>query len=151
VRKGGDASWSGYAATPLRELRDLAREAGVGVIWLKDEAQRFGLGSFKALGGAYAVAGVLASELARRGVAQAASSAESASGGCRDATAAITVTCATDGNHGRSVAWGARRFHCRCVIFVRAGVSKFRVDAILRYAAVEGDRNGTGEVNLPEL
>jgi diaminopropionate ammonia-lyase len=129
------ASWKGYAPTPLHELTDLAREAGVAVMRLKDEAGRFGLGSFKALGGAYAVAGVLASELARRGVARAASSAELASGGYRDATQTITVTCATDGNHGRSVAWGAQRFHCRCVIFVHAGVSQGRVDAIARYGA----------------
>ena len=105
-------------------------QAGIAAIRLKDEAGRFDLGSFKALGGAYAVAGVLASELARRGVALAASSAELGIGRYRDATRALTVTCATDGNHGRSVAWGAQRFHCRCVIFVHAGVSQGRMDAI---------------------
>jgi diaminopropionate ammonia-lyase len=125
-------SWHGYAPTPLRELPDLAREAGIATVRLKDEAGRFGLGSFKALGGAYAVAGVLASELARRGVARSPNSAELASGRLRDATDAVTVTCATDGNHGRSVAWGAQRFHCRCIIFVHAGVSRGRVDAIAR-------------------
>ena len=53
----------------------------------------------------------------------------------RDTTQAITVTCATDGNHGRSVAWGAERFHCRCVIFVHETVSQGRVDAIARFGA----------------
>ena len=117
---------------------------------LKDEAGRFGLGSFKALGGAYAVAGVLASELARAGVAQAATSVELASGRYREATAAVTVTCATDGNHGRSVAWGAQRFHCRCVIFVHAGVSRDRVDAIARYGAEVRRVGGTYDDSVRE-
>ena len=62
-------------------------------------------------------------------------SAELVNGGYRDATEGITVTCATDGNHGRAVAWGAQRFHCGCVIFVHESVSQGRVDAIARYGA----------------
>jgi diaminopropionate ammonia-lyase len=127
--------WPGYAPTPLRDLPDLALSAGVGVLRLKDEASRFGLGSFKALGGAYAVAKLLASELARRGSAMAATSADLESGRYADVTRTITVTCATDGNHGRSVAWGAARCHARCVIFVHATVSQGRIDAIARYGA----------------
>ncbi|MBN8928042.1 MAG: diaminopropionate ammonia-lyase [Rhodospirillales bacterium 69-11] len=127
--------WDGYAPTPLRDLPAIARDAGLGVLRLKDEADRFGLGSFKALGGAYAVANLLASELARRGVAPAATSADLAAGTHRAATQEMTVTCATDGNHGRSVAWGAQRFGCRCIIFVHATVSQGRVDAITRYGA----------------
>jgi len=69
-------AWPGYAPTPLRALPEIAAAAGLGVLRLKDEAGRFGLGSFKALGGAYAVAELLAGELARRGVAPAATSAE---------------------------------------------------------------------------
>jgi diaminopropionate ammonia-lyase len=87
-------AWDGYAVTPLHVLSDLAKEAGVGRIHYKDEAERFGLDSFKALGGAYAVARLAA-----------------------DAEASLTVCCATDGNHGRSVAWGARLFGCKAVIF----------------------------------
>ena len=102
---------------------------------IKNEAGRFGLGSFKALGGAWAVAQVLAHELARRGIANAASGAELEAGRYAEATAPITVTCATDGNHGRSVAWGARRFGCGCVIFVHETVSQGRIDAIARYGA----------------
>src|SRR6202042_2695654 len=132
------------------ELRDLAREAGVAVMRLKDEAGRFGLGSFKALGGAYAVAGVLANELARTGVAQAATSGELASRQFRKATAAVTVTCAPDGNPGRSVAWGAQRFHCRCVIFVHAGVSRDRVEAISRYGAEVRRVGGTYDDSVRE-
>ncbi len=78
---------------------------------------------------------VLATALARRGMPWTTLSAELVRGDCRDESEGITVTCATDGNHGRAVAWGAQRFHCRCVIFVHEGVSQGRVDAIARYGA----------------
>ncbi|MBS0642992.1 MAG: diaminopropionate ammonia-lyase [Proteobacteria bacterium] len=128
-------SWDGYAPTPLHDLPDIAVRAGVAMVRLKDESPRFGLGSFKALGGAYAVATLLTTELARRGVASHAGSSDLASGRYAEATQAITITCATDGNHGRAVAWGARRFHCRCVIFVHETVSQPRIDAIAAYGA----------------
>ena len=60
---------------------------------------------------------------------------ELAEGKYKDAVRAITVTCATDGNHGRSVAWGAERFGARCVIFVHETVSQGRRDAIAKYGA----------------
>ena len=128
-------AWPGYAPTPLVALPQIAAAAGLGVVRLKDEAGRFGLGSFKALGGAYAVAEVVAGELARRGVAPGATSAELMAGRWRAATETITVSCATDGNHGRAVAWGARRCHCRAVIFVHEGVSGARAEAIAAYGA----------------
>jgi len=128
-------AWAGYAPTPLVELAGIAAVAGLGVVRLKDEAGRFGLGSFKALGGAYAVAEVVADELARRGVAAGATSAELVAGRWRAETETMTVTCATDGNHGRAVAWGARRCHCRAVIFVHEGVSAGRAAAIAGYGA----------------
>jgi diaminopropionate ammonia-lyase len=59
-------AWPGYAPTPLLALDGLARAAGLAKLWYKDEGDRFGLGSFKALGGAYAVYRTLAAELARR-------------------------------------------------------------------------------------
>ena len=129
------SGWEGYAPTPLRDLPTWAASAGVASIRLKDEASRFGLGSFKALGGAYAVANLLRDALSRMGVAPSATSAELAGGRYRIATQAIVVTCATDGNHGRSVAWGASRFGCRCVIFVHKTVSQKRADAIAAFGA----------------
>jgi len=129
------ASWPGYAPTPLIALPDVAAAARVGAVHYKDEGGRFGLGSFKALGGAYAVMRLLQAELARRGVAPAATAAELMEGRWREATRAITVTCATDGNHGRSVAWGAQRFGAGCVIFVHETVSQGRRDAIARWGA----------------
>jgi len=128
-------AWPGYAPTPLRDLPDLAHRAGIGTLRLKDESGRFGLGSFKALGGAYAVARLLAGELARSGVAPSATTADLAAGTWRDATERVTVTCATDGNHGRAVAWGAQRCHARCVIFLHDGVSEGRAEAIAQYGA----------------
>ncbi len=128
-------SWPDYAPTPLVPLPDLAAAAGVATLHIKDEGGRFGLGSFKALGGAYAVLGVLSAELARQGAALGATSADLLSGRHAEVTRGITVTCATDGNHGRSVAWGAQRFGAACVIFVHSGVSQARIDAIARYGA----------------
>jgi len=128
-------AWPGYAPTPLLDLAGIAGAAGLGMLRLKDEAGRFGLASFKALGGAYAVAEVVAGELARQGVAPAATSTELMAGRWRTVTETITVTCATDGNHGRAVAWGARRCHCREVIFIHEGVSAGRAAAIAAYGA----------------
>ncbi len=128
-------SWPDYAPTPLQSVPTTAGEAGIAALHVKDEAGRFGLGSFKALGGAYAVAGVLAAELARRGAALSAATADLFAGRYAADTRDITVTCATDGNHGRSVAWGAQRFGAACTIFVHAGVSQGRIDAIARFGA----------------
>jgi diaminopropionate ammonia-lyase len=108
-------SWPGYAPTPLRALPEIARAAGVARIDYKDENGRFGLGSFKALGGAYAVLRQLRAADKPPGE--------------------IVVTCATDGNHGRSVAWGAQRFGCACVIYIHETVSQGRADAIAAYGA----------------
>jgi diaminopropionate ammonia-lyase len=128
-------TWPDYAPTPLHELSRIAQQTGVAALRIKDEGPRFGLGSFKALGGAYAVGKLLAAELSRQGVVRSASTADLADGRFADDTQRITVTCATDGNHGRSVAWGARRFHCGCVIFVHETVSQGRIDAIAQYGA----------------
>ena len=129
------AGWAGYRPTPLLTLQEIAAAARIASLHYKDEAGRFGLGSFKALGGAYAVCRLLQAELARRGVAGPTDAAALAAGAQRAATQAITVTCATDGNHGRSVAWGAERFGARCVIFVHEHVSQGRRDAIAAYGA----------------
>jgi diaminopropionate ammonia-lyase len=123
------SSWPGYAATPLAMLPGLARRSGIAALGYKDESGRFGLGSFKALGGAYAVLRQLQARLGD------VSSAELRAGEQRARTQAITVCCATDGNHGRSVAWGAQLFGCRCVIYIHETVSQGRADAIARYGA----------------
>ncbi len=128
-------AWPGYAPTPLHDLPALAAKLGIATLRVKDEATRFGLGSVKALGGAYAVLGVIAAELARQGVIAGATADELEAGRYRDATQSITVTCATAGNHGQSVAWGARRFGGRAVIFVHPGVSPAQRDAMAALGA----------------
>ncbi|HWP25290.1 MAG TPA: diaminopropionate ammonia-lyase [Xanthobacteraceae bacterium] len=127
-------SWPGYEPTPLRRLRGLAEAARVCEILYKDEAGRFGLGSFKALGGAYAVLRLLQREIGAL-TKQAPSARELMAGQHREFTARLTVTCATDGNHGRSVAWGAQMFGCRCVIYVHETVSEGRCRAIAAFGA----------------
>ena len=127
-------SWPGYKPTPLRSLPKLAARAGVGAILYKDEAERFGIGSFKALGGAYAVFKLLRKTIwEQKNIV--ASTHDLTSGRYADLTSHITVTCATDGNHGRSVAWGAHAFGCRCVIYIPETVSEGRCQAIAAYGA----------------
>src|SRR5690625_1239318 len=104
--------WPQYDATPLHHLPSLAHQLGIAELICKDEGPRFGLGSFKALGGAYAVARI-----------------------AQEQGPDITVTCATEGNHGRSVAWGAKNAGLRCVIFLHEQVSPAREQAIAQYGA----------------
>ncbi len=115
------SNWDGYSPTSLHDLAPLAEAIGVSKLYYKDESTRFGLGSFKALGGAYAVEKLMAG---------------------RDASQ-VTVATATDGNHGRSVAWGAQQAGCKCVIYIHAEVSQGRADAMAAYGAeiirVDGD------------
>jgi len=110
------SNWSGYRLSPLHMLDGLAAELGIANLYYKDEGKRFCLGSFKALGGAYAVRRLLAREVP-------------------DAASDITVVTATDGNHGRSVAWGAKQCGCPCFIYMHAGVSKGRVAAVESFGA----------------
>nr|WP_321980514.1 diaminopropionate ammonia-lyase [uncultured Cohaesibacter sp.] len=124
--------WPGYSPSPIRELSDLASELNVGKICFKDESVRFGLGSFKPLGGAFAVSRALSRHLAEETGEVA---PDLASPDMKARVSGLTVTAATDGNHGRSVAWGAQMFGCRCVIFVCSSVTQQRKDAIAAYGA----------------
>ncbi|MEJ0070455.1 MAG: diaminopropionate ammonia-lyase [Pseudomonadota bacterium] len=126
--------WPGYAPTPLVPLDDVARTLGIAAVAYKDEASRFGLGSFKALGGAYAVRRHLAGLLQAR-LGQPVGTEDLLAGRHRALTETVTVTTATDGNHGRSVAWGAQLFGCRAVIYIHETVSAGRQAAIERYGA----------------
>jgi len=127
--------WPGHAETPLHHLPGLAARLGVAALHYKDECGRFGLKSFKALGGAYAVFRLLKKTAEARNGGQPVNSQQLIEGTCRDIVQTVTVTCATDGNHGRSVAWGARLFGCRCVIYVHESVSEGRCAAIAQYGA----------------
>ena len=121
--------WDGYAPTPLHQLPALASRIGVAEIHYKDEGPRFGLGSFKALGGAYAALRVLQREIARVS-GPSVSLKDIRRGQYASACSGITLACATDGNHGRSLAWGCQRFGAPCRIYIHSEVSDGRADAM---------------------
>lgn len=135
-------AWPGYAPTPLRGLSNLSRELRIDEILYKDEGRRFGLGSFKALGGAYAVLRVVAEEIGKKTGTEPALS-DIRNGACAADAAGVTVTTATDGNHGRSVAWGAQMAGAGCRIYIHAEVSEGRKSAMEEFGAdvvrVDGD------------
>ena len=134
------SSWDRYESTPLHSLSDLASDNGVSLIAYKDESHRFSLKSFKALGGAYAVANLLIKKLKEQGIE--AKSSDLIAGTYSKITSKITVCCATDGNHGRSVAWGAQKFGCNCEIYIHSNVSVAREEAIAKYGAIVNRING---------
>ena len=118
-----------HRPTPLVALAALAHELGVASIHVKDEGHRLGLGSFKALGGSYAVIRLVLAAAARA-LGRTVGVDELNTSKVRAIAAGMTFTCATDGNHGRSVAHGAGLVGAKCVIFVHAGVTQERVAAI---------------------
>ncbi len=101
--------WPGYDVTPIRELPGSAAELGLGAVLMKDESSRLAQNSFKSLGGAYA-ATLKVRELAEPGNA--------------------VLCCATEGNHGRSVAFAAKRLGCRAVIFLQENALPYKIAAI---------------------
>ena len=125
------SGWDGYAPTALHDLPEIADHLGVARVVYKDESTRFGLGSFKALGGAYAVAALVGK-------------IEAGGGNAGD----LTVATATDGNHGRSVAWGAARAGCAAKIYIHAHVSKAREDAMAAFGAEVIRIDGNYEASL---
>ncbi|KFC63291.1 Diaminopropionate ammonia-lyase family protein [Bosea sp. LC85] len=138
-----------HAETPLHALPAMAAELGVGAIHVKDESHRLGLGSFKALGGAYAVFRLVLEE-ASKTLGRPVDVAELSSPEVRTVAAGMTVACATDGNHGRSVAQGAQLAGAKAAIFVHARVSDERVAAIARFGATMIRVEGTYDDSVTE-
>ena len=132
---------SSFAVTPLVSLNALATHMGISEIWAKDERSRWGLGSFKSLGGAFAVVELAANFLSRR--ENSAISPADIFAGRAPKARAMTVTTATAGNHGRAVAFGANLAGVRAVIFVYRDVPERQRQAIAdlgaELIAVEGD------------
>ena len=120
------SKWETYAPTPLHELNKLNEQLGFKEIYYKDEDKRFDLKSFKALGGAFAV-NKIANEKGN-----------------------ITVSTATAGNHGRSVAWGAKRLGLKCKIFISEFVSETRADAMRNLGADVIKVKGNYDASLKE-
>jgi diaminopropionate ammonia-lyase len=146
-------AWDGYAPTPLIELPALATEIGVGGVLYKDEGPRFGIGSFKALGGAYAALRVLQREISQR-LDREVPLADIRNGKYAKECSAITLISATDGNHGRSLAWGCKRFGAPCRIYIHAEVSEGRAEAMRDLGAkvfrIQGDYDASLVVTKKE-
>lgn len=103
-----------YDATPLVSLMNLSQLLGVKKIYVKDESKRFGLNSFKALGASYAINKVISEQPAS------------------DNTAKMTFATATDGNHGRGVAWSAARLGCESYVCMPKGTAPERLENVLK-------------------
>ena len=118
-------SLPGYRPTPLISLDNMAKDLGVRQIFIKDEGKRFGLKAFKSLGASYAVYRILKDRsggslrpeefLTEKGTSQAGDA---------------TFCCATDGNHGRAVAWIAKLLERPAVVFMPQGSVTARIEAI---------------------
>jgi len=118
----------GYRATPLVRLDALADKLGVKRIYVKDESKRFGLNAFKGLGGIYAVTKVLCRELGLD--IEKISFHDLMSPEIRETIKDTVFITATDGNHGRGVAWAASQYGCKSYIYMTKGTAQSRVDAI---------------------
>ena len=126
-------SLPGYKATPLVELDNLAKYYGVQKLWLKDESKRFGLNAFKVLGGSYAIGKYLSQKLGK-------DMSELPfnvliSDEVKKQLGDVTFVTATDGNHGRGVAWVANKLRQKSVVYMPKGSAQMRFDAIAREGA----------------
>ena len=134
--------WEGYTPTPLFNLQELAASLALDKLMYKDEGLRFGLGSFKALGGSYAALRVLQRQISNL-LDRKVSLRDIRLGKYSKEAAEITMVSATDGNHGRSLAWGCQRFGVPCKIYIHAKVSEERASAMKNFGAEVIRINGT--------
>ena len=133
-----------YSVTPLAELKNLAEELGVASIFVKDESYRFGLNAFKVLGGSYAI-GRYVAKMTGRDISETGFDVLISDKLRQDFGQATFIT-ATDGNHGRGVAWAANQLGQRAVVHMPKGSAKSRFDNI----AKEGAKVSIEEVNYDD-
>ncbi|MGO0981371.1 diaminopropionate ammonia-lyase, partial [Clostridioides difficile] len=121
-------SFPQYEKTPLVKLDNLAKSLGVSGIYVKDESYRFGLNAFKVLGGSYSMGRYLAqrldTDISELGYDKLTSKE------IKDKLGEITFFTATDGNHGRGVAWTANKLGQKSVVLMPKGSSEFRLNKI---------------------
>lgn len=147
----------GYRMSPLQGLPNLATMFEVGGIWTKDESSRLQLNSFKVLGGSFALYRYLQKQLGILG--EDTPFAYLASEEVKEKVGNLIFASATDGNHGRGIAWAAKRLGFKCVIYVHSETSVRRIDAIksngakvvivdgnyddaVRQVAIDAEKNG---------
>ncbi len=127
-------SFPQYSPTPLTKLAEMAENLGVSEVYLKDESYRFGLNAFKVLGGSFAMARYIASETGKD-VAELPYSVLT-SEELRKEFGQATFFTATDGNHGRGVAWAANRLGQKAVVHMPKGTTQTRLDNIAKEGAL---------------
>ncbi len=126
-------SFPQYKETPLVALNDLAKDIGLKGVYLKDESYRFGLNAFKVLGGSFAMAKYLAQRLGKD--ISDLPYDKLISDEVRNELGEITFVTATDGNHGRGVAWTANRLKQKSIVYMPKGSSETRLKNILAEGA----------------
>jgi len=120
-------SMAGYAPTPLISLPNLAAALGIAGLWVKDESYRFGLNAFKGLGASYAIAEDLCE---KQGIPMGESAFSQLKERAKNRENKITFVTATDGNHGRGVAWAAKTFGHEAVVYLPKGSAPERLENI---------------------
>ena len=126
-------SFPQYSVTPLARLDGMARRLGLGALCVKDESYRFGLNAFKVLGGSFAIARYIAGELGQD--VSELTYDRLTSRELREEFGQATFFTATDGNHGRGVAWAANKLGQKAVVHMPKGTVKSRFDNIAREGA----------------
>lgn len=126
-------SFPQYEVTPLTELPLMADHLGLGTLFVKDESYRFGLNAFKVLGGSYSMAKYVAQKLGKD-VSELTYDVFT-SEELRKEFGQATFFTATDGNHGRGVAWAAKRLGQKAVIFMPKGTTETRLKNIEKEGA----------------
>lgn len=127
------ASFPGYKATDLKKLDRLAEYLGVESVYVKDESSRFGLNAFKGLGGSYCIGKYIAE---KAGIPEAELSFEKLkSAEIREITKDLTFVTATDGNHGRGIAWTCHELGLKAVVYMPKGSAPERLENIRKLGA----------------
>lgn len=122
-----------YVPTKLVSLNGLARKWGLGAIFVKDESTRFELKAFKVLGGSYAVAQLICRKLGMR--LEETDHTYLISDEVHQRIGRMTLTTATEGNHGRGIAWAAQQLRQAAVIYMPKGAVQSRVESIRSHGA----------------
>ena len=130
-----------YTPSPLVKLTHLADMLKVSHVWIKDESQRFGLNAFKVLGATHGLAYLIAQRL--KIDAQELSFDLLHAPSAKEKLAGTTFITATDGNHGRAVAWAAQQVGCNAVVYLPKGTASARYEAIKAHGAQTSIIDGT--------
>ncbi|MDU1321200.1 MAG: diaminopropionate ammonia-lyase [Clostridium botulinum] len=150
-------SFPQFTKTPLVNLDNLAKHLGVAGVYVKDESYRFGLNAFKVLGGSFSMGKYLAKRLGKD--ISELSYEKLTSEEARKKLGDITFITATDGNHGRGVAWTATQLNQKSIVYMpkgssltrlenirkegaKASITEFNYDDAVRLAASEAKENG---------